>query len=330
MDSANSSMGPALKQALKETSRSFWLSLRFLPPATRDPISLAYSLARLADTIADTDCVDLQERIVLLRAFQARLVDADAKDVFKLGELLHDENLSHGEKKLLGLAHTAFAALDRLKEVDAEPTRDVLKTLTDGMLHDARIFTTEGHVVKALRTEQQLDQYCYMVAGCVGKYWTDIHEAHLPAMKGVGAALRPLGIRLGKGLQLINILRDLPEDLENGRCYLPEQDLAQLGLEPSDLLHPGYEKKVMPLLHYLMDTCFEHLQAGREYLRRLPYGEFRLRLCTTWPLEIAMRTLDAMKQNPHPLSKEYRIKIPRRAVYQLMLRSLLRAPFPVK
>lgn len=324
----NTAMGPALTDALKTTSRSFWLSLRFLPSYTREPIALAYALARLADTIADTDCVDEQERARLLEAFQHRLVDKNSEDIFELGQLLHDHKLSEGEKKLLLLVRTAFAALERLAPADAELTRGVLKTLTDGMLFDGRMFAPSAQKIGSLQTMEQLDDYCYMVAGCVGGYWTDIHELHLPSMAGKGAVLRAEGIRLGKGLQMINILRDLPADLKNGRCYIPAQKLSEIGLGPVDLLRPGIEDKLRPLLHELMSVCKEHLEAGREYVRRLPWREFRLRLSSTWPLEIAFQTLDAMRRNPHPLNTRHKVKIPRKAVYRIMLSSTLLSPLP--
>ena len=167
-----------------------------------------------------------------------------------------------------------------------------------------------------------------MVAGCVGEYWTDIHEAHLMSMDGLGASLRPLGVRFGKGLQLINILRDLPEDLKNGRCYLPQQELGQLGLGPRDLIYQENNDRVVPLFRHLMGVCSEHLQAGTEYLRRLPIKELRLRLCTTWPLVIAQKTLRMLRTNPQPLNPQYRIKIPRKAVYRLVANSVLHAPIP--
>ena len=47
----------------------------------------------------------------------------------------------------------------------------------------------------------------------------------------------PIGIRYGKGLQLVNILRDLPQDLQKGRCYVPLSLLHEVGLQPKDLLH---------------------------------------------------------------------------------------------
>ncbi len=73
------------------------------------------------------------------------------------------------------------------------------------------------------------------------------------------------GIRFGKGLQLVNILRDLPADLKNGRCYLPMEELAEVGLAPEDLLQPANECKLRPLYNHYLDVAESHLAAGWNY-----------------------------------------------------------------
>jgi len=65
--------------------------------------------------------------------------------------------------------------------------------------------------------------------GCVGEFWTRICRAHLfPTAVLDDAFLLSNGVRFGKGLQLVNILRDLPVDLRHGRCYLPSVDLQAM------------------------------------------------------------------------------------------------------
>ena len=85
------------------------------------------------------------------------------------------------------------------------------------------------------------------MAGCVGEFWTKICRAHLfPQARLDDAQLLADGIRFGKGLQLVNILRDLPADLHKGRCYLPSEKLEQAGLMPEVLLSPANEAKFLP------------------------------------------------------------------------------------
>ena len=121
---------------------------------------------------------------------------------------------------------------------DRAEVRAVLATLTSGMILDLTRFPGEdGAGLAALETLEELDHYTYLVAGCVGPFWTSLHVAHRPRLgrwdvREMGA----LGVRFGKALQLTNVLRDVPADLRHGRCYLPARELGALGLAPADLL----------------------------------------------------------------------------------------------
>ncbi|NBW87575.1 MAG: hypothetical protein EBR23_12335, partial [Planctomycetia bacterium] len=82
----------------------------------------------------------------------------------------------------------------------------------------------------ALANASDLQAYTYSVAGCVGEFWTRITRAHLfPVAPLDDAKLLHDGVRFGQGLQLVNILRDLPRDLRQGRCYLPLDRLRAIG-----------------------------------------------------------------------------------------------------
>src|SRR5437870_4976362 len=86
-------------------------------------------------------------------------------------------------------------------------------------------------LARALDTLDELDGYTYLVAGCVGEFWTDLHLAHRPRLRGwEPSVMRATGVRFGKALQMTNVLRDVPADLAHGRCYLPARELATLGL----------------------------------------------------------------------------------------------------
>src|SRR5262249_22642674 len=148
----------------------------------------------------------------------------------------------------------------------------------------------------ALRTADELDDYTYRVAGCVGEFWTKICRAHIfPNAKLDDAKLLADGIRFGKGLQLVNILRDLPADLQKGRCYLPADDLGKLGLSPSDLLTPTSEPKLRLLYNEWLDRAEEHLAAGWAYTNSLPWSCIRVRLACAWPILIGLETMARLR-----------------------------------
>lgn len=315
-------LGPALREALKRTSRSFWLSLRFLPPATREAIALAYALARMADTIADGIGVSASIRRGWLEAFLARLEDPTQTGILEIRTQAVVFAETDGERDLLELLGAGFKALDRLHGQDRERTIRVLQNLVGGMLQDMEWFPGQDQTgISSLRDREQLDRYTYLVAGCVGEYWTQMHAAHLSGLNDQDELLSALGVRFGKGLQLVNVLRDIPADLRRGRCYLPESDLTPLGLSPQDLLDARALPRVKPLLQSLLCQARGHLEAGWLYVEYLPSDQIRLRLCCLWPLLIGMRTLGLLNGSTNLLDSKLVLKIRRREVYELMAAS---------
>jgi farnesyl-diphosphate farnesyltransferase len=135
------------------------------------------------------------------------------------------------------------------------------------------------------------------------------------------------GIRFGKGLQLVNILRDLPADLKNGRCYLPAQKLEEAKLLPETLLSPVTTERFMPLFHEHLDRAESHLTAGWRYTNTLPFGQFRVRLACAWPILFGMRTIAKLREADAGELRA-RVKISRGEVWRILLLSLAASPVP--
>ena len=227
----------SLNDLLHATSRSFYLTLRVLPAAVRPQIGLAYLLARTTDTIADTEILPVEQRLNALQKLRERILGQSSAPL-NFGELAEKQNLS-AEKSLLERVEASLAALKEFADADQKLMRNVLTTITDGQEMDLQRFGNLGSTASrsasqqiiALETPAELDDYTYRVAGCVGEFWTRLCRAHLfPHAKLDEEQFIADGIRFGKGLQLVNILRDLPADLKNGRCYLPAERLEQARL----------------------------------------------------------------------------------------------------
>lgn len=311
---------------LKRVSRSFYLSVAVLPRAVRPTIGLAYLFARAADTIADTRVIERQSRITQLEALRAEL-DAEAPDAKRIAAIARaaagPQTLT-AERALLERLPDCFTAYHALEHADRERVRRVLSTIIEGQTQDLRIFPGEDEgKLAALETRQDLYRYTYLVAGCVGEFWTEVHAAHRPRLRHWDMPrMRQLGIRFGQGLQMTNVLRDLPRDLRIGRCYLPRQELARLGLEPRDLLDPASGPAVRPLLVDLLNVALDHYEAGWQYTFAIPKSETRMRLACAWPLLIGLRTLDLLARTPNWLDPAVTLKVPRVHVYGLMAHSL--------
>jgi len=228
------------------------------------------------------------------------------------------------ERTLLARLPDVLAAYQGLAPADRARSREVLQTLTQAMVEALERFPPEmADRVGAFDTRAELDRYTYMNAGCVGEYWTEMVAAHRPrCARWDVPAMRARGARFGQGLQLINVLRDLPRDLRIGRCYLPCVDLAALGLVPQDLLTPAALPRLRPLLHALIDEALLRLDEGRQYTLAVPRRETRLRLATLWPLLIGLGTLARLRRAGNLLDPAATVKVPRGEVRWLLLRSL--------
>ena len=337
---------PSLNELLKQTSRSFYLTLRVLPRAIRPQIGLAYLLARTTDTIADTEIVPVAQRLEALQRLRERILGTSSVTL-NFGELARQQGLP-AERMLLERVEEALAELRGLAEGDLKLVRNVLDTITSGQELDLKRFGGWGETpgepsptnvaaredarptcnqIIALQNDAELDDYTFRVAGCVGEFWTRMCLGHLfPTALLDEVRFLAEGIRFGKGLQLVNILRDLPADLRSGRCYLPADKLAAIGLTPADLLSPANEAKFRPLYQRYLDLAEAHLAAGWDYTNTIPSGQVRVRLACAWPILIGLETLQRLRHEP-VLDPARRVKISRAAVRRILFQTLWRYPF---
>ena len=315
-----------LNNLLRGTSRSFYLTLGVLPPRVRPQIGLAYLLARMADTIADTEIVPLDRRLRALQQLRERILGQGTAPL-KFDEFAEHQD-SSVEGALLKKVESAIAELQKLSAADLKLVQAVLATITSGQELDLQRFAKASpEQIVALETGAELDDYTWRVAGCVGEFWTKICRVHL--FPGALVDERQLilnGIRFGKGLQLVNILRDLPADLKKGRCYLPMEKLEPAKLFPEILLSPANEAKFLPLFHKYLDEAESHLRAGWVYTNTLPFGQFRARLACAWPILIGMKTISKLRV-AGVIELRQRVKISRGEVRGILLRTTLACPF---
>jgi farnesyl-diphosphate farnesyltransferase len=309
---------PKIDSLLERTSRSFFITLRALPSKVRGQVGLLYLLARVADTIADSKQGETNQLLQTLQQYN-ELAQGHSQSLPDLSDLAEiQENVSEAE--LLRNVAPVVACLENFPEGDRNLIRKCLDIIVSGQSLDLQRFgiANEGGLISPLEREDELDDYAYRVAGSVGEFWTSMTLAHLfNANAEKEAKLFAYGVRFGKALQLTNILRDIPEDLRFGRCYIPEESLAEIGLEPSDLLEAKNMDIFRPLYNQYIDLASAHMDAAIEYIGMLPYSQFRLRGACMLPVLIGQRTLTFLR-NQNVLDAENRVKVLRPEIEELM------------
>ena len=325
-----------LRNILKKVSRSFYLSLIVLPRAVREQMGLAYLFCRAADTIADTRILPYHERLPALHTFRAQFQEDSPSSRSAIGQLQQMvqhrlPQASAGERQLLLRLQDCFRIYRRLSPDDQRLVKNLVLTLTRGMEMDLTCFPGDTPAaLRALPDMAALERYTYYVAGVVGEFWTMLCGANLRAFQHHrnSQQFHRLGMRFGQGLQLTNILKDIGQDLQDGRCYLPEDELQRLGLQAHDLLDPASLHRVRPLIIRLIRCTLEHLEHASCYVQLLPRRALRVRLSCMWPLLFALQTLEKVCRSEGLLSHRERVKISRQAVYRTILRSLWYSVFP--
>lgn len=281
---------------LRDVSRSFYLTMRWLPQPMRPAVAVGYLLARATDSVADTSTAPTEQRravLALMRAAVAGRADADELErlFMQLSGALAQAQPNPAEYRLLRRFGDCLEALGNLPEQERSLVCEVLDTITAGQTEDldAPLYTEESDTLR----------YADAVAGCVGVFWTRLGYAAMGENFAAPAAqelMEQAGLRYGRGLQLINMLRDEEEDAARGRRYL------------------AGNKRVL-----WCDRAERYLCDGVDYARRL--RTWKLRFATLLPALLGLQTLRLLRRRK---GTEH-IKISRTAVYRTMLHAAWKA-----
>ena len=305
------------KQMLPRVSRTFALTIRLLPRSLQRTVTVSYLLCRVADTIEDE--ASGEARIAckskLREAFSSSLETLDRSLLSDLRYFVGDVESADAE-----LARKADLVLGEYFGFD-ETTRARIgpwvQEMCSGMVQYVRRgigeLTPEG-VIKSL---DDLERYCYYVAGTVGNLLTDLffgESAMAEKEKNIGK----LGENFGLGLQLTNIVADAPMDWPEGRCYVPRDICENAGMSVEELFVPDNREKSRVVLFVLIDRARQHLGDALRYSRLFPRWRYRERLFCLTPLFLALKTLNVVEDDPEFPTAGKRPKITRRDVYRTL------------
>jgi 15-cis-phytoene synthase len=221
-------------------SKSFALSLRFLPAAKRRAVWAVYAFCRTADDIADQAGAPAA-RLAAIDAWEAELRAAYAG-------------------RAVNPIFVAFA--------DAAARYGVPLPAALDLLRGARMDVT----VNRYGTYAQLRDYCYLVASTVGVLVTPILGALDEEALGDAVAL-------GHAMQLTNILRDVGEDARMGRVYLPADEMASFGYTEADLFAATVDARFVALMRFQIERARHAYRAAEPGIARLqPESRYTVRL----------------------------------------------------
>ena len=216
------------KQISKGSNSSFYYAFNLLSNEKRDAMNTVYAFCRRTDDIVDEGNDPHEIKYENLRKWRIEL-----------------------EKALLGSSDYALlnklAATIRRFKIPINPFFELLKGMEMDLQHK-RYFSFED-----------LQLYCYRVASTVGLMCIEIfgykHES-----------TRDFAVNLGIALQLTNILRDIKKDAEDGRIYLPAEDMQRFNYSENDLLNLTYNENFKMMMRYEVNRARYYFERATECL----------------------------------------------------------------
>ena len=237
------------REAIQNGSKSFRAASRLFDRTTRERAWLLYCWCRHCDDVCDGQTYGfgngIRGNVAILRGKTRRAVTDEA------------------------MAELPFRALSLLLLECPIPERFLEDHLSGFALDESGWQPV---------TEEDLAVYCYYVAGAVG--------CMMAVLMGVPADDEETLERaadLGIAFQLSNIARDVREDLEAGRCYLPLDWMAEFGVTRETLFAPGNEAALTAIVKRLIDSVEVYEDSARRGVEKLP---FRSRLAVLSALRI--------------------------------------------
>lgn len=302
---------------LPRVSRTFALSIELLPASIRDAVRTAYLLCRIVDTIEDQPGLSLTVRAQLFDAFDGMLREhepgrfGDAASTWGLGGTAADAELCRGA----GLVMAELRSLSPRQRAAIVPH---VEEMSRGM----RAFSARADEAGTLRlgTMEELEEYCYYVAGTVGILLTNLFELEIQSLGSESkSALRSRAVEFGLGLQLTNIVKDVAQDYARGDCFLPQNLATRRGVDLGDLLNPKHRGAALGLLREICDHARGHLRSAQEYtlLWPLPSGR-AVRLFCAVPLGLALATLREVETGADTLCPGRVPKVSRQTVQRIL------------
>ena len=270
------------KAVLRGVSRSFYLTIRLLPRLMREPVSVGYLLARASDTIADTESISAELRKECLSLFYGALKNEEVRE--ELCSLLEEKFIDVQENKkerlLLKRLKDVFGWYDSVRDYAWRAIANVMEPIVEGQRWDVDYFAIQHN--KQIESADSLEHYCYQVAGSVGEFWGIVGKnAYSRFSKLNSDELKEIGSKYGKGLQLVNILRDLPTDIKNGRCYIPDVNME----DNEAIMNAAKEWRI---------KARKYLEEGLSYSSKL--RQKRVKIATALPAIIGLKTLDQLDE----------------------------------
>ena len=224
--------------SLRRVSRTFSRPIEVLPGNLRKAVTCGYLLCRIDDAIEDNEAFTVEQRDERYRGFHDVIHGTATSSEFERSWL----DAQGSPPQEIELCSQIGRVMSVLWALPDEMTISVLRWVTE-MARGMQIYShrsADGDGIIAPSTSDDLQRYCYFVAGTVGHMLTDLFTLEMDLAAGSPSAerLTEHAEAFGMGLQLVNILKDITDDLRRGWSFVPRSLCRAEGVRNKDLADP--------------------------------------------------------------------------------------------
>lgn len=273
----------------RQNAKSFYFAAKFLPKEKQPPIYALYALCRhVDDEIDEAELRSEAESAAIVEKWKESL-----QTIYSKARTDNSQLTTHNSQLVL----LAWQDLLQTYKIPQNLPLELMK----GVVQDTYI--------KRYQTFDELYVYCYRVASTVGLMACEIFGYQ-------GEKTLDYAEKLGIGMQLTNILRDIGEDADKGRIYLPQEDLEKFGVTEKQILAKQFDENFIELMKFEIARARKYYAESEKGISLLPKDVrftvlLALRLYAKILDEIERQNYDVFKQRAHTTKSQKFLSIPK-------------------
>jgi farnesyl-diphosphate farnesyltransferase len=253
---------------LEDVSRTFSVPINMIENERSKEVCLGYLVCRISDTIEDDPDLSIEDKNELFELYSNVIKTKSESSIKKFLDAASDCMPSDPEEdkhwELLINTDRLFNAYCELNDETQECIDKPALEMIDGMKNYCNKYPSGMR----LKSVQELDNYCYYVAGTVGNMLTNITSKHNDIEDK--SELRSNAQKYGLLLQLVNIIKDVNVDYnDENNIYVPENLTDRFGIEQEDIIKEQYIDESESIVNILVNHAEDNILNAREYLSQL-------------------------------------------------------------
>jgi len=305
--------------AVQGVSRTFALTIDELEEPMAREICLGYLLCRIADTVEDATDIPPDEQSRILETYSRALDSEDETSIAVFHDAVQQwiPEDANADWSIVDRAPEVVAEFEGLPEASRAVMVPSIREMVDGMATFVDRYADDGGL--RLQSFEELESYCWYVAGTVGEFVTellvdDVPESDRPAFRDNARSFALL-------LQLVNVAKDVATDYRTeANVYVPLQLLANEGLEPADIADTTEGEAFAPIISQVVDRADQYLDGAQSWLETMPEVRGHTRPAWAIPFLLAVGTIRELESNPAAVIEDGGVKVSREEVLAIRAR----------